>query len=229
MIGAGAAIGGGLLAKKASDNASKAQRQTMSPLIQAQTDASKWNLDQAKIDIPKARETLGGPLAFWNKILSGDRNAAMSVAGPSADQLAAQTAAANRAQSEFSPRGGRRSLMLGDKPLEVVTSLNRGLLELRPRAAEETRSIGQILANLGLGESGIAVNAGSSAIAGQTAASNLALQSAAQSGAIMKDLGTNIGGILRLLMTKKNGGDASTGGGVSNVGWLPGLGTEGKA
>jgi hypothetical protein len=33
------------------------------------------------------------------------------------------------------------------------------------------------------------------------------MQSAAQQGAIMKDLGMNIGTILRLLMLKKQGGD----------------------
>lgn len=211
IIGAGATIGGGLIAKKASSNASKAQSQLMGPLIQAQSDASRWSLDQAKIDIPKARETLGGPLNFWNKILSGDRNAAMSVAGPSADQLAVQTAAANRTQAEFSPRGGRRALMLGDKPLETTSSLNRGLLELRPRAAEETKSIGQILASLGLGEAGNATAAGASAISGGLGSANLALQSAAQSGAIMEDLGTNIGSILRVLMTKKKGSGSDSG------------------
>jgi hypothetical protein len=162
---------------------------------------------------------LGGPLDFWNKILNGDRNAAMSVAGPSTDQLAEQTAAANRTQAEFSPRGGRRALMLGDKPLETMTSLNRGLLELRPRAAEETKSLGQILAQLGLGESGVAVNAGSSAISGQLGASQLAMAQAAQSGAIMKDLGSNIGTILRLMMTKKSGENSgSSGGGGSTWG-----------
>lgn len=191
----------------------------MSPLINAQADASKWSLDQAKIDIPKARETLGGPLAFWNKILSGDRNAAMGVAGPSADQLAAQTAAANRTQSEFAPRGGRRSLMLGEKPIETVTSLNRGLLELKPRAAEETKSIGQILAQLGLGEADNATAAGASAIQGQSSANALALQSAVQSGETLKGLGSSIGGILRLLMTKKTGGSTTPVDNTQTGGW----------
>lgn len=227
IISAGAGIGGSLLASHSASSAAKKQQQAMQPLIDAQSAASKWSLDQAKIDIPKARETLGGPLDFWNKILKGDRNAAMSVAGPSADQLAQQTAAANRTQAEFSPRGGRRALMLGDKPLETMTSLNRGLLELRPRAAEETKSIGQILAQLGLGEAGNATAAGASAISGQTNLSNIALQSAAQSAATMKDLGGSIGSILRIMMTK--GDDSESGEGSGGATWgnfkLPNIGT----
>lgn len=223
-------MGGGLLAKKASDNASKSQSALMSPLIKSQSDASKWSLDQAKIDVPKARETIGGPLDFWNKILKGDRNVAMSVAGPAADQLAGQTAAANRTQAEFAPRGGRRALMLGDKPLETMTSLNRGLLELRPRAAEETKSIGQILAQLGLGEASNATAAGASAIQGQSSANALALQSAIQSGETMKSLGNSIGSILRLMMTKKGDDSESGEGGGGGFGGLGGIfGTEGKA
>lgn len=221
LIGGSATIGGGLLAKKSADSAAKKQQQLMSPLIQSQADASKWSLDQAKIDIPNARNSLQGPLDFWNKILKGDRNAAMSVAGPSADQLAGQTAAANRTQAEFAPRGGRRTLMLGESPMGVTTSLNQGLLALRPTAADETKSIGQILAQLGLGEAGNATAAGASAITGQLGASNLALQAAVQSGAVMKDLGSGIGSLLRLLMTKKNdeGGDSGGSGGFGNIGW----------
>lgn len=230
IIGGGAAIGGGLLAKKASDNATKAQQQTMSPLIQAQTDASKWSLDQAKIDIPKARETLGGPLAFWNKILSGDRNAAMSVAGPSADQLAGQTAAANRTQAEFAPRGGRRTLMLGDQPLSTTTSLNQGLLSLRPTAAGQVQSIGQILASLGLGEENAGTTANASAISGQLASNAQTMQSAEQSGAVLKDLGGNIGNILRLMIQQKNGSSGPATPGFPNVVLppvtIPGIGSD---
>lgn len=202
----------GLIGAHKASKAAKEQQAAINPLIQSQSDASKWSLDQAKIDIPKARETLGGPLAFWNKILSGDRNAAISVAGPSADLLAGQTAAANRTQAEFSPRGGRRTLMLGSAPMETTTALNHGLLELRPRAAEETKSIGQILAQLGLGEAGNATAAGSSAISGQLGASNLALQSAEQSGAALRQVGSSIGNALRWLMLKKEGSSGSGGG-----------------
>lgn len=223
LIGGGATIGATLLSKRASDNAAKKQAETMNPLIQTQADASKWSLDQAKIDIPKARETLSGPLAFWNKILSGDRNAAMGVAGPSADQLASQTAAANRTQTEFAPRGGRRTLMVGDKPVETMTALNRGLLALRPTAAEETKSIGQILASLGLGEENAANQAGASAISGQGDLGRLALAQAAQSGAVLNNLGSGIGDILRLLILSKGGNTAAATTMPGNTGWSTSL------
>lgn len=229
-IAAGGGIGAALIGKKSASNAAKAQQQLTQPLINAQADASKWALDQAKIDIPKARETLGGPLAFWNKILSGDRNAAMSVAGPSADQLAGQTAAANRTQAEFAPRGGRRTLMLGDQPLSTTTSLNQGLLSLRPTAAGETKSIGQILAQLGLGEVNAGTSANASAISGQLASNAQATQSAEQSGAVLKDLGGNIGNILRLMIQSKSGGGGPATPGFPNIVMppvtIPGIGSD---
>ncbi len=203
VAGIGAAIGA-IGAHKASQ-AAKAQQAKIDPLIQAQSEASKWSLDQAKIDIPKARETLGGPLAFWNKIFSGDRNAAMSVAGPSADQLAGQTAAANRTQAEFAPRGGRRALMLGNQPLETTTALNTGLLALRPIAADKATSIGQILANLGLGEQSAGINAGSSAISGQNNANQIQLGANAQVAEAWGGVGDSIGN--GLLALGKLGGD----------------------
>lgn len=215
VAGIGAAVGA-IGAHKASQ-AAKAQQAAINPLIQQQTATSKWALDQAQIDIPKARETLGGPLAFWNKILSGDRNAAMSVAGPSADQLAGQTAAANRTQAEFSPRGGRRTLMLGNQPMETTTALNQGLLALRPTAASNVTSIGQILAQLGLGEAGTAVSAGSSAISGQNNANQIQLGANAQVADAWKGVGSSIG--QGLLALGKLGGDK---------GWWDNSGTSGS-
>lgn len=209
LIGGGAAVGAGLLAKKASDNATKSTQKTLSPLIQSQADASKWSLDQAKTDIPKARETLSGPLAFWNNILSGNRQAAMSAIGPTADQQAAQVAAANRSQTEYASRGGRRTLMLGEQPLSTVTNMNQNLLSLRTTAADKATSIGQILAQLGLGEDSAATSAGSSAISGALGQANLANQAAANSADITKGLGTGIGALLKLLLSNNKSSPAS--------------------
>lgn len=224
LIAAGVGGAFGLAGAKSASKTAKAQQAALNPLIQQQTESSKWSLDQAKMDIPKARETLGGPLAFWNKILSGDRNAAMAVAGPSADQIAGQTAAANRTQAEFSPRGGRRALMLGDRPLETTTSLNRGLLELRPRAAEETKSLGQILAQLGLGEVGASTTAGDSAISGQLGAAKLENQSNAITSDAYKGVGASIGNALlslqKIYNDKKGGGE---GGAMSGQGGWGGI------
>lgn len=205
LIAAGVGGGLGLLGAKKASDAQKAQQAKIDPLIQQQADTSKWALDQAKIDIPNARNTLQGPLNFWNTILSGDRNAAMSVAGPTADQLAGQTAAANRSQAEFSPRGGRRTLMLGSQPLETTTSLNQGLLALRPAAADKATTIGQILAQLGLGETSASAGAGSSAISGQNNANEIALNANAQTAAAYKGVGASIGnGLLALQKMLEN-------------------------
>lgn len=207
LIASGVSGGLGILGAKKAADASKAQTQAISPLVASQADASKWALDQAKTDLPKARETLSGPLAFWNKIFSGDRNAGMSAIGPSADALARQTAMANTTQSEFAPRGGRRALMLGDKPLSTITDLNRLLLETRLNAADRVTNIGQIFAQLGLGEQSAGTGAGSSAITGALNLANMQNQNAASQAETMRGVGSSIGNALlelRRLLDKKN-------------------------
>ena len=175
--------------------------------------ASRFALDQARIDIPKARESLLGPLGFWNKIFSGDRNAAMSVIGPTADQEAAQTAAATRSQSEFAQRGGRRTLMLGEKPFSTVTEMNRNLLTARTGAADKVTGIGQIFAQLGLGEQSVGVSGNANAISGQLGLANLENQSNAITADAYRGVGQSIGAGLLALQKILNKNQPPTGGG----------------
>lgn len=221
LIAAGVGGALGLVGAHKQASAAKAQQATISPLIAQQTETSKWALDQAKTDIPAARSALSGPLAFWNKILSGDRNAGMSAIGPSADLQAGQTAAANRNQSEFAPRGGRRTLMLGDQPLSTVTSENQSLLNLRTGSADKVTGIGQILAQLGLGETSAATGAGASAIQGAIGAGNLQNQSSAQGADAYKGVGASIGQALlaiQAILKNKTGGSIGGGSGGSDAG-----------
>lgn len=206
-----AGIGGafGLLGAKKSADASKAQAATMSPLIQAQADTANFNRQQAAIDLPKARETLGSSLDFWNTILKGDRNAAMSLIGPTSDQQASQTAAANRNLSEFAPRGGRRTLMLGASPINTVTDANRNFLSLRASAPDKMTNIGQILAQMGLGETSAGTAAGGSAISGALGAADLANQNAAMTAEGYRTFGKSLGQMLVELQKWKFPGSIS--------------------
>lgn len=120
----------------------------------------------------------------------------MSAVGPSADQLARQTGSAMTSASEFAPRGGRRTLMLGDKPLSTITDLNRLLLEMRTGAADRVTNIGQIFAQLGLGEQGAGTSGNVGAITGSLGLANLQNQGAAASAEGMKTFGQSLGQIL---------------------------------
>ena len=230
LIAAGVGGALGLVGAKKQADAVKAQQATISPLVAQQAATSKWALDQAKTDIPAARSALGGPLTFWNKILSGDRNAAMATAGPSLDLQAGQTAAANRNQNEFAVRGGRRTLMLGDQPMSAVTSENQTLLNLRTGSADKVTSIGQILAQLGLGETSAATGAGASAITGALGAANIQNQADAQSADAYKGVGSSIGQALlavqKILSNKSSGSDTTTPSGSPGINTnIPYIGT----
>lgn len=204
-----AGVGGlfGLIGAKKQSSAINKQTQAISPLIQQQADSSKWSLSQAQTDIPAARAALKGPLDFWNKILSGDRNAMSSVLGPENDTIAARDALATRNLSEFAPRGGRRTLMLGDQPFQTATDYNKTLLSLRPQAAGQVTSLGQILAQLGLGEQSASTGAGNSAIGGAMNLANLTNQGAGG----YNTVGNSIGQILLQLQKWKWPGSIGTG------------------
>jgi hypothetical protein len=168
----------------------------MAPLINAQAASATFAREQAAIDLPKARETLGSSLDFWNSLLKGDRNQAMSLIGPSADQQAQQAAASARGLNENATRGGRRTLMLGEQPIAAVTDLNRNLLSLRAQAPDKATQIGQILAQMGVSESGAGTAAGSSAIGGALGAANLANQGSAMTAEGMRTFGQSLGQML---------------------------------
>lgn len=214
-----AGLGGvfGLIGAKKQADASKQiaaqQAATVSPLIQAQADNAKWAREQAMIDLPKARSTLGSSLDFWNTILKGDRNQIMSLVGPTADQQAQQTEAANRNISEFAGRGGRRTLMLGSQPIQTITDMNRNVLSLRASAPDKATNIGQILAQLGLGETNAATTAGGSALSGGLGLANLQTQTAMQSAAASADsyrtFGQSLAQILLELQKWKSPGSVS--------------------
>lgn len=199
----------GLLGAKKSADAAKQQSQTISPLIQAQADTANFNRQQAAIDLPKARATLGSSLDFWNTILKGDRNATMGMIGPSADQQAQQTAAANRNLQENAGRGGRRTLMLGDQPIAAMTDLNRNILTLRAGAPDKQTQIGQILAQMGMGETSGSTAAGGSAISGALGAADLANKSSALTADGMRTFGQSLGQMLIELQRFKYPGTVS--------------------
>lgn len=205
-IGGGATIGASLIGSKSASNAAKKNAAITSPLIQQQTDASKFNLEGAKTDLPAARSALQGPLAFWKGILSGDRNQMSSVLGPENDVIAGRDALATRNLSEFAPRGGRRTLMLGDKPFTTTTEYNKSLLSLRPQAADKQVSIAQLLAQLGLGESSAATGAANSGISGALQQQGLDLQRSQSTGQALEGLGSGIGKMLQLLLKKQPSG-----------------------
>lgn len=196
LIAAGVGGAFGLIGASKQAKAAKEQAATINPLVQAQARSADFNRGQAAIDLPKARETLGSSLGFWNTILKGDRNATMSLLGPSADQQAQQTDLANRNTSEFASRGGRRTLMLGSQPIQTVTDMNRNVLSLRAGAQDKVTNIGQILAQLGLGETGAGTAAGGSAISGALGAADLSNRSAAMTAEGMRTFGQSLGQML---------------------------------
>jgi hypothetical protein len=103
-------------------------------------------------------------------------------------------------------------LRLGDQPFTTATDYNRTLLGVRPQAAGQVTGLGQILAQLGLGEQSAGTGAGSSAIQGGLGVASLANQGGAASAAGMNTLGNSIGQILLQLQKWKWPGSITPGG-----------------
>jgi hypothetical protein len=134
------------------------------PLIQSQTAHSNQAFDWAGSDRAKAEGALNLPLDFWTKAASGDRGTLMQLYAPELDTISKQTGERRQATSEFAPRGGRRSEMLGDLTDAETSQLNQILLGLRPMANEQLAQVAQLLFGVGQGELNASTGAGSSAL-----------------------------------------------------------------
>ncbi len=194
IIGAGGAIGGGLLARSA---AKKSARQ-LDPLIAQQKEAAGFALGEAKQTLTGARETLAGPLDFWKTILGGDRQEMLSALAPEVNTIVSQYDTARRNITNLAPRGGGRSAIQAESRFEEANVIQRLLQESRRRAATEVSAIGGQLTALGAAELGAATGTTTNLINSLLAKREQDIGTSSSIGAGIGDiLGQIIGAILK--------------------------------
>ncbi len=235
IIGASGAIGGGLLAKRASKNNAQAATQTTSqptdPSIVALNNSLKgladYQLQQGKAVLPQALSSLGASEDFNRTLLGGDRDAMMSLLGPQLNAIGQQGRSQQQSFAQLMPRGGYATDRLGSLSTNTQGQINDALLNYRPAAAQSLANIGGQYGSLAsglLGGSGASNSSALSALlSGRGQDLNAYLQKYGMQQENNRALGQGIGGLLSILLGP--GGILNKGGskgGSGNVGSILG-------
>lgn len=172
------------------------QTQQQKDLTTAQTDIAKFGLGEAKKNLPAATNALtakGGPLNFFQALLSGDRNAILGAIAPQVDSLTSQYDTGRKSAEEFAPRGGGRGAALEELPFRKAGDISKLVQGAQLTGAEGVSSVASLLGSIGTTEMGAGSSSASSAFNNiQTAKENQQQQAAAA--------GSAIGGLVALLV-----------------------------
>ncbi len=173
VIGAGGAIGGGLLANR--------QPASVKNALNAESALTNFGLTTGGGAINEA-------LSYFSPLVSGDRTALTAAEGPNISGLAQEYAKARQTLSQFGQRGGGTASTMAQQPFNLADQITQLIQGARSSAATNVANIG----GKALGEAGPA--AATSIEAG--------LKEQEMTGRTMADLGSALGKIVGLTMTK---------------------------
>lgn len=128
----------------------------------AQTRAVNLGVTGAEQDIPAARSALSLPLDFFKKLLTGDRKVLEETLSPEITTLHKQYESGRKTAAEFGGRGGGTNAAIAESRFKEAGDVSALVHGARKEGATGLTDIGQILANLGVGEMGGAVSGSSS-------------------------------------------------------------------
>ena len=129
----------------------------------------------------------GTAMDYWSKILSGNPAAIMSVMSPEVQAANAQYKGAQTQADMFAPRGGGRSQMMAQLPMQRAGTVSNIISQARPMAATN-------LAQTGLGMGGLGANLLNMTMQGQMARRGQNIQQDQAWQAPLLGLATDIGG-----------------------------------
>jgi len=129
----------------------------------------------------------GTAMDYWSKILSGNPSAIMSVMSPEVQAAQAQYKGAQTQANMFAPRGGGRSSMMAQLPMQQAGTIGNIIAQARPAAAGN-------LAQTGLGMGGLGANLLNMTMQGQMGRRGQNNQQDALWQAPLMNLATDIGG-----------------------------------
>jgi hypothetical protein len=129
----------------------------------------------------------GTAMDYWSKILSGNPAAIMSVMSPEVQAVQGQYRGAQQQANMFAPRGGGRSAMMAQLPMQQAGTIGNIISQARPMAASN-------LAQTGLGMGGIGANLLSMTMQGQLARRQQNNAQSAMWQAPLMNMATDIGG-----------------------------------
>lgn len=176
IIGAAGAIGGGLLANR--------QPASVKNALNAETALTNFGITTGGGAINEA-------LSYFSPLVSGDRTALTAAEGPNISSLAQEYAQAKNTISQFGQRGGGTASTMAQQPFNLADQITKLIQSARSTAATN-------VANIGATALGVAQPAAATSI-------EAGLTQEQITGRTMTSLGSSLGKIVGLLMTKGAG------------------------
>lgn len=213
LIGGGATVGAGLLAKKSSSDAQKKAAQdplhiAQTNLINQQTQQGQQLFGQAQTLLPKVQESIDIPFSHYKAIASGDPNEFNKVLASSNAAIDRGTSATRANINQFSPRGavaGKIANLAQDSSKQKSGTYFDAYLKSLAGMETSSAQYGDLFKTL-LGQGGSAT---SSALQGATAGSALNAQSlleeSKQNAEMLTTMGRGLGAIFSQLLMNKGG------------------------
>lgn len=240
-VPAAVSIGSAALGKSAAKKQQKKQEQLareqmamQRPLIEAQTAATQFGLDQGRQFAGGAQQAISDVKNWWSPIMGGDRKAIDMFLAPERGAInqGYQSAAQNVAM--FGPRGGGRVSAMMNADLARQGQLSNLIYGARRQGVDAMTGLGQLQGQLGANFMGLgtqAAGAGSGAI-GRSYGTMLDVMGRDQTLGILQGAGQQLGGLMNDFFKQnpnmgwgdffKGGGDGGSGG--SSGGKIPGFG-----
>jgi hypothetical protein len=124
------------------------------PLAQSTSSAGAGTTKAGLSTVGAGLNTLSGPLAYFQKLMSGNRPAMEQAVAPEANAARASSDAAARNQAAMgTARGGGTAGGNQQRHTDVMAQIDNLLFGARPAAAKATTDIGTTQSQIGLGES----------------------------------------------------------------------------
>lgn len=164
---------------------SSGQTSEQKALTKAETGIAQFGLGQAQQTLPAATTGLENTRNFFQTLLSGDRNAIMSLLSPEISTLSSEYNTGRQTAEEFAPRGGGRAAALEELPFAQANQVEGLVQGAQMTGATGVTQIDQLLADIGLGEMGGGTTAANAAFSNiETSKENQQQQQAAAGSAI---------------------------------------------
>ena len=126
------------------------------PLAQTQSAAGQGTTNAGLATTKTGLGTLGGPLAYWQKLMSGNRAAMNQAVAPEANAArSASDATTRQTAATGTARGGGTAATSQQRQTDVNAQIDNLLFGVRPQAAQATTGIGTTQANIGLNEANV--------------------------------------------------------------------------
>lgn len=204
-LGAGAGVGGDLLARKLGGGSSKAPAaQPTDPYTSLLSQQAAGAQAQGEASSASGTDALAPVMKYLQSILGGDPSALMAATQPERGRVIDQYDTARKSAAEFGPRGGGTTGALAKSRFDQASSLADITSGARRDAVATEGELGLQLKQLGLSAEQLASSDLSTVINAALNKQYLDVQKRGQNAGLLGDVGSAAGSIIGAILTRKS-------------------------